>query len=106
MFTLWGRQRSPGKHDVRFSPIVLLVYPLANGAGGTNEPLDLTAHEPASSRSPSAAGLGGGPGGGGGQREDHGEPAAGGIFGFHGAAHRLGQAAGYRPAEPDAGTGA
>jgi len=46
-------------------------------------------------------GLGGGPGGGGGQREDHGEPAAGGVFGFDGAAHRLGQAAGYREAEPD-----
>jgi len=51
-----------------------------------------------------AAGLRGGPGGGGGQREDHGEPAAGGIFGFHGAAHRLDQAAGYREAEPDAGS--
>jgi len=51
-----------------------------------------------------AAGLGGGPGGDGGQREDHGEPAAGGVFGFQGAAHRLGQAAGYREAEPDAGT--
>jgi hypothetical protein len=42
--------------------------------------------------------------GGGGQREDHGEAAAGGVFGFHGAAHRLGQAAGYRKAEPDAGS--
>ena len=31
-------------------------------------------------------------------------PAAGGVFGFHGAAHGLGQAAGYREAEPDAGT--
>ena len=51
-----------------------------------------------------AAGLRGGPGGGGGQRKDHGEPAAGGVFGFHGAAHRLGQAAGYREAEPDAGS--
>jgi hypothetical protein len=48
---------------------------------------------PASSCGPyprGAAGLRGGPGGGGGQREDHGEPAAGGVFGFHGAAHRLG----------------
>src|ERR1700722_13175873 len=59
---------------------------------------------PASSRSPypaCAAWLGGPGGGGGGQREDHGEPAAGGVLGFHGAAHRLGQAAGYREAEPD-----
>ena len=60
---------------------------------------------PASSRSPypaGAAGLGGGLGRGGGQREDHGEAAAGGVFGFDHAAHRLGQAAGYREAEPDA----
>jgi hypothetical protein len=45
-----------------------------------------------------------GPGGGGGQREDHGEPAAGGVFGFHGAAHRLGQAARHREAEAEAGS--
>src|SRR5580704_7783877 len=51
-----------------------------------------------------AAQPGGGARGGGGQREDHGEAAAGGVFGFHGAAHRLGQAAGYREAEPDAGS--
>jgi hypothetical protein len=31
-------------------------------------------------------------------------PPPGGVFGFHGAAHRLGQAAGYREAEPGAGT--
>jgi hypothetical protein len=42
-------------------------------------------------------------GGDDGQCEDHGEPASGGFFGFHGAAHRLGQAAGHREAEPDAG---
>src|SRR4029077_2432610 len=64
-------------------------------------------HDPASSRSPhpaGAAGLGGRPGGGGGQREGHGEPAAGGVFGFQGAAHRLSQAAGSREAKPDSGT--
>ena len=35
---------------------------------------------------------------------DHGEPAAGSVFGLNGAAHGLGQAAGYREAEPDTGT--
>jgi hypothetical protein len=31
-------------------------------------------------------------------------PYPAGVFGFHGAAYRLGQAAGCREAEPDAGT--
>jgi hypothetical protein len=49
-------------------------------------------------------GFGGAPGCGGGQREDHGEPTAGSVFGFQSAAHRLGQATGYREPEPDACT--
>jgi hypothetical protein len=40
------------------------------------------------------------------QRDDHGQPAAGSLFRFHGAAHRLGQAAGYHEPEPDAGPAA